>query len=119
MAAPEPTVVEAIEGPEPELELNPLPSLPIAAPSSSASLAAESTLLEQARREMRRAPALALQIAGEHAQRFPRGQLAAERTLIEVEALHRLGRSEQARARAKSLPAGTLYGERVEQILGQ
>ena len=119
LPAPEPVVVEAVEAPEPEPQLNPTPSLPVAAPSSAASLAAESTLLEQARREMRRAPAVALHIAGEHARRFPRGQLAAERTLIEVEALQRLGRGEQARARAKSLPSGTLYAERVEQLLGR
>lgn len=120
---------EAVVAPPPEplgapVELNPVPSLPLAQPSASSgsSLAAESTLLEQARREMRRAPAIALHIAGEHAQRFPRGQLAAERTLIEVEALHRLGRAQQARARAEPLlrgASGTLYSERVRQLLGE
>jgi hypothetical protein len=122
ITAPPPMVVEEV--PEPEPKLNPSPSLPVASPSGSgaASLSAESTLLEQARREMRRAPAVALQIAGEHSQRFPHGQLTAERTLIEVEALHRLGRKDQARARAQSLlrgAAGTLYAERVERLLGE
>lgn len=124
VAAAQPVVVETVEEPAPEPKLNPSPALPLAPPSGSgaASLAAESTLLEQARREVRRAPAVALQIAGEHAQRFPRGQLTAERTLIEVEALHRLGRKDQARARAQSLlrgAAGTLYAERVERLLGE
>lgn len=122
--APKVAVAPPPETPTAPPEVNPVPSLPqapLSAPSG-ASLSAESTLLEQARREMRRAPAIALQIAGEHAQRFPRGQLASERTLIEVEALHRLGRDEQARVRARALlrgASGNLYAERVRQLLGE
>lgn len=122
MKAPRPDVV-------PEAALVPQPALPAPtsvqsspAPSSSASLAAESLLLEQARRELRRAPAVALQIAAEHAQRFRRPQLAAERTLIQVEALHRLGRDAEARTLARGLLDGTsggLYAERVRQLLGE
>jgi hypothetical protein len=89
--------------------------------ASNASLAAESLLLEQARRELGRAPALALQIAAEHAQRFPRGQLGSERTLIQIEALHRSGRDGEARAlarRALGGASGGWYAERVRQLLG-
>ncbi len=121
-SAPAPVAEPAAEVPEAPLKLNPSPSLPGASASAAASLSAESTLLEQARREMRRAPALALQIAGEHAQRFPGGQLGSERTLIQVEALHRLGRDQEARARADGLlrgVSGDLYRERVQQLLGE
>ena len=110
------------------VELVPQPALPApasassgAAPSSSALLAAESLLLEQARRELFRSPAVALQIADEHAQRYPRAQLGAERILIQVEALHRLGRGAEARTRARSLldeTGGGLYAERVRRLLG-
>ena len=85
-------------------------------------MSAESSLLEQARREMRVAPALALRLAAEHARRFPRGQLAAERLLIQVEALHLLGRDAEARRLAAPLLSGVsggLYRERVQQLLGE
>jgi hypothetical protein len=108
---------------EPALKLNPTPSLPTPSASSGAgTLSAEAVLLEQARGEMRAAPAVALSIAAEHAQRFPRGQLASERALIQIEALHRLGRDTEARALAGGLLAGAtsgLYAERVHQLLGE
>jgi hypothetical protein len=119
-----PVVVVPVEpAPEPKPELNPTPALPAAPASvaSGSSLAAESLLLEQARREMRSAPATALQIVEEHAQRFPRGQLGSERTLLQIEALHRLGRDGEARALARRVLAGGstgLYAERIRQLLG-
>ncbi|HEY6078768.1 MAG TPA: hypothetical protein VIW29_08190 [Polyangiaceae bacterium] len=118
--AVEPTALPDVD----DAKVNPTPSLPVATPSASGagSLSAESTLLEQARREMRVAPALALQIAAEHARRFPRGQLSAERLLIQVEALHRLGRDAEARRLAAPLAngaSGGLYRERVRQLLGE
>ena len=115
----EPTLPNA-----PTQNLNPTPPLPApaAAVSAGASLAQESALLEQARREMRRSPGLALQIADEHGARFPRGQLASERALLQVEALHRLGRDAEARLLAAPLlkgASGDLYRERVGQLLGE
>ena len=105
------------------VKLNPSPSLPSpSAPSVAGTLSAEAALLEQARGQMRAAPALALALAAEHAQRFPRAQLASERTLIQIEALHRLGRDAQARSLARGLLAGAsagLYAERVHQLLGE
>jgi hypothetical protein len=70
---------------------------------------------------MRAAPEVALQIAAEHAQRFPRAKLAAERALIQIEALHRLGRDAEARALAQRISgsAGGLYAERIKQLLGE
>ena len=106
---------------EPEVAAaKPNPPPAVAAPSSSGTLSAESTLLEQARREVRRDPALSLSIAGEHAQRFPRGQLTSERTLIQVEALHRLGRYAEARSLGRGLLSGAsadLYRERARKLL--
>ena len=104
-------------------KLNPAPSLPFASSSApnAGTLSAEAALLEQARREMRNAPAVALAIAAEHAQRFPHGQLGAERTLIQIEALHRLNRDAEARSLARGLLSGSgsgLYAERVHQLLG-
>jgi hypothetical protein len=103
---------------------NRAPSSSVAFPSASGAglLSAEAALLEQARREMRAAPAVALAVAAEHAQRFPRGQLTSERTLIQIEALHRLGRDAEARRLARGLISGAgagLYSERVHQLLGE
>jgi hypothetical protein len=110
---------EAVE----QQKLNPAPSLPLpsAVGSAAGTLSAEAALLEQARRQMRAAPEVALGIAQEHATRFPRAQLASERTLIQIEALHRLGRDPEARALASRLLDGAstgLYAERVRQLLG-
>jgi hypothetical protein len=121
-AAPTPLSSAPASAPAPAPELNPSPSLPIASPlPSSGTLSLEAALLEQARREMRGAPSAALSIAAEHARRFPRGQLSAERTLIQIEALHRLERDAEARKLARGLTAGSasgLYAERVRQLLG-
>lgn len=127
--APAPARVEPEAVPEAEPapslpKLNPAPSLPVASPSSSGAgtLSAEAALLEQARRQMRAAPAVALSVAAEHGKRFPRGQLTSERTLIQIEALHRLNRDAEARALGRRLLSGTqtgLYAERVHQLLGE
>jgi hypothetical protein len=124
VAPPAPAVAPDIETDEPATKLNPTPSLPL--PSASVSgvgtLSAEAALLEQARGEMRAAPATALAIVAEHGRRFPHGQLASERTLIQIEALHRLGRDSEARALARGLLAGAtsgLYAERVHGLLGE
>jgi hypothetical protein len=112
-----------VRAPEPAPSVANRPSLPAAPPivSAAGTLSAEATLLERARREMRVAPALSLSIAAEHAERFPRGQLASERTLIQIEALHRLRRDSEARKLARGLlsgPSGDLYAERVSKLLG-
>ena len=123
-AAPPNALAPAVEvAPEPEPEPEqvkaaPAASFALASPSASgaSSLSVEAALLERARRELRAAPAVALSVATEHAQRFPRGQLSAERTLIQIEALHRLGRDGEARGLARGLLNGSnsgLYAERV------
>lgn len=119
-----PRAEPVVEPDAPVVKVNPTPSLPVATPSSSGAgtLSAEAALLEQARREMRGAPAVALSFAAEHAKRFPRGQLASERTLIQIEALHRLNRESEARSLGRGLLGGAgagLYRERVHQLLGE
>lgn len=90
------------------------------APSSSTELGEESALLERARRALSSAPEAALVLLREHAERFPRGQLAAERHLIEVDALYRVGRTSEAVTLAHQLLATSgsgLYSQRVERLL--
>jgi len=121
---------QASEPPTPEASptLNPPAELPRSerprAPAPSAStaggLAEESALLEQARRALGSAPSAALSRVREHARRFPDGQLAAERSLIEVEALYRMGHRAEARALAERLLSqggGDLYVGRVRRLL--
>lgn len=125
VVAPVPTLEPPAEPATPEpAKAAPSAAFPLASPSASGagSLSVEAALLERARRELRTAPAVALSVATEHAQRFPRGQLSAERTLIQIDALHRLGRDTEARALARGLLSGGnsgLYAERVHQLLGE
>ena len=93
---------------------------PTAAPSSSVDvLAEEAALLDRARAALG-SPAEALRITEEHAARFPRGKLGMEREMIAIEALRRLGRGAESRARAESLLArakGSLYEDRLRKML--
>jgi len=97
------------------------PALALPVPAhSAAGLAAESRLLELARRALQANPAEALELAREHERRFARPRLAAERTLIAIEALYRLDRHAQARALAEqwlARGADDLYRERVQRLL--
>lgn len=82
-----------------------------AAPASSASaggLERELSLLQRAHVAYRTGqPALALQLAREHANTFPHSQLAAEEQTIQVLSLCALGRTQDARALADRLRAGS------------
>jgi len=78
------------------------------------------TLLELARRALQEDPARALALSREHELGFRTPRLAAERTLIAIEALYRLDRHADARALAERwLARGTddLYRERVQRLL--
>jgi hypothetical protein len=59
-------------------------------------------LIEKARGSLDANPAVALAGIDEHARRFPRGQLAPEREYLRVRALRRLGRVDEAKARARA-----------------
>jgi type IV secretory pathway VirB10-like protein len=133
-AAPQPRVAPhtppVIESPAPSAPEPPaavvtaapaVPPPPSAA-SAAATLSAEAALLERARTEMRRDASMALAIADEHRARYPKGQLTSERLLIQIEALHRLHRDDEARALARRLLGGQstgLYAERVRALLGE
>jgi hypothetical protein len=84
-------------------------------------LAVETRLVERARASLVNDPALALRLGQEYAERFPRGQLRSANQCLIVEALQRLGRTDEARARAGALvdeePQG-LYAERVRRLAG-
>jgi hypothetical protein len=113
-AAPEPSP----EASEPEPAVTPEPSRPAAAPEPDA-LAAEVRWLEQARALLTNDPGSALRRASEHKARFPDGSLVAERELIAVEALLRLGRRTEAERRGEALQErfpGTLYRERLKSL---
>ncbi len=91
-----------------------------ASSASEDALAGEAKLLNQAHDVMATDPRKALAIAGEHAKRYPHGQLAAERELILVQALVKLGRAREAEARGRALRKSTpnsIYGERLDTIL--
>jgi hypothetical protein len=83
-------------------------------------LSRETKMLELARVVLESNPTQSLAIAEEHAQRFPNGQLLAERELIAVDALLRLGRREEAIKRAAPRLADapeSLYVKRLRQQL--
>jgi hypothetical protein len=60
----------------------------------------EAEFLERARGALAKSPAQALALANLHRSRFPGGVLAQEREVIAIEALKRLGRTEEATRRA-------------------
>ncbi|HMA94723.1 MAG TPA: hypothetical protein VKP30_18665 [Polyangiaceae bacterium] len=92
----------------------------LAASSPDGSLSDEAQLLETARESLDN-PARALALVRRHEVRYPKGQLGAERDLIAVDALLRLGRRSEAERRAaprlKQDP-NSLYAKRLRQLLG-
>jgi hypothetical protein len=94
---------------------------PAAAPASNAdTLAREIALVDAARANLGSAPARALTALDAHRREFPRGQLAAEREFLAVEALRRLDRIAEARARAAELEArypSSSYAARAARLL--
>jgi len=84
------------------------------------SIADEARLLENARAALSTDPNRALEIANAHQQLYPTGQMSAERELIAVDALLRLGRREEAEQRAaprlRQFP-NSLYARRLRQLL--
>jgi hypothetical protein len=81
----------------------------------------EVSLLESAQAASRGDPQRALDLTDRDALRFPNGALAQEREVIAIDALTRLGRMEDARARARqffqAFP-GSAHGPRVAALVG-
>jgi hypothetical protein len=81
----------------------------------------EVSLLEEAQATSRGDPQGALDLTDRDVLRFPNGALAQEREVIAIDALTRLGRMEDARARARqffqAFP-GSAHGPRVAALVG-
>ncbi|MDF2697032.1 MAG: hypothetical protein K0S65_5415 [Labilithrix sp.] len=131
--ATEPSVTHAIEkAPEiPTIDVRSLPDpkmpseLRKVGPASGKTAAPEETsegaLLHRAHAANAADPRQALALTAEHSRRFPNGMLAHEREVIAIEALARLGRADEARARAATFFAtypGSAYRRRVDDALG-
>jgi hypothetical protein len=85
-------------------------------------LAEEEALLEQARRSLTSSPGGALALLREHQQRFPAGQLTAERLFLSVDALRRVGdragAERQAQVLLKRFP-GSVYAGQLRGQVGE
>jgi hypothetical protein len=80
----------------------------------------EGQLLQSAGAAVDADPQAALAGLDQHEREFPRGQLAAERELLAVQALRNLGRNDEARARGEALIARfprTPYASRTRHLL--
>jgi hypothetical protein len=80
---------------------NPTSAEPSTARAKRPSGIPEDQLLEQARSALRSDPARALSLARQHQVEFPRGALSQEREVIAIEALRRLGRTDEAARRTE------------------
>ncbi len=107
MAAPSAeAAVEPAPSAAPDLSAAPPPKAPSIGKPSSDDLVAELTLLHQALAESRSGNAArALELARQHAQRYPNSRLRIERDAIEVRSLCSLGRAAEARKIADRLKA--------------
>jgi hypothetical protein len=66
-------------------------------------------------------PAESLALAETHATKFPGGKLGMEREIVIIDALRRLGRTAEARARGEAILArapGSVYEDRIRMIIG-
>jgi hypothetical protein len=82
-----------------------------------AQLASESELVDLARRSVASDPRKALALAQEHHRRFAGGPLSEEADFIEIEAMKRLGRFEEARAldeRFRKRYPSSIHGQTVQ-----
>ncbi len=116
MPALAPTLAGAVSPKAPE----PPPSLD--SRDSLDSLAREAAMLEESRAMVGANPSGALDELDRYAARFPEGRLRIESGLLAVEALKRLGRIDEARARGASLleqAHGSLYEARIRTLISE
>lgn len=93
-----------------------------AAPSEKPRREDEFELIQRAQDKLASEPASALTILQEHARLFPAGELTQERETMAIEALVRVHRKPEAKARASALVARfprTPYVARLESALGE
>lgn len=106
--------------PPPPAAIEVVPAPPAPSPPAVDTLAREAALLESARSSLTTDPERALAEIARHRAEFPQGQLSAEREILGIDALGRLGRHEEARARAETFLATSpqiVLKERVERIM--
>lgn len=85
-------------------------------------LADEARLISEAHAVLEAQPARALALTTTHRRLYAEGQLAAERELVAIDALMRLGRADAARTRAARLEAhypSSPYSARAQRILAR
>lgn len=99
-----PSVAEPEPEPVPPPAFVPMPRLP-RPPVDPEALARETVLIDRARAELKTDPQTALKSLVEHQQLFPQGALEGEMHLVELEALLRLGRRQEAEELARKLTA--------------
>ncbi len=78
-------------------------------------------MLDKARALLGSDPDAALAVLDAHAAAYPAGHMSLERELLALDALRRLQRVSEARARGESLlerARGSIYEARVRAILG-
>lgn len=84
--------------------------------------ASEWELVRQAREALGGDPGASLRLTAEHARLYPHGALAQEREVIAIDALVRLGRRDDAKARAEALLRrfpGTAHRAHIEALLAR
>lgn len=95
---PAPPPAPAIPAPAAKVETDPAPPEPKKLVKPSDDLVQEAALLHEAQSAWRAGQsARALQLANQHAQRFPRSQLANERDVLRVLSLCKLGQAQAAK----------------------
>ncbi|AUX30903.1 MULTISPECIES: hypothetical protein [Sorangium] len=116
--AAEPAPVARREAPRNTRPAAPAPDAIAAADNDD--LVRESNLVDQSRAALAQDPAAALAALARHEADFPRGRLAEEREFIAIRALMRLGRADEARARAAAFMArypSSSFAEPVRRIV--
>ncbi|WP_437592534.1 hypothetical protein [Sorangium sp. So ce1000] len=91
------------------------------AAADSDDLVRESNLVDASRAALAQDPEAALAALDRHQAEFPKGRLAEEREFIAIRALVRLGRADEARARAAAFFArypSSSFAEPVRRIVG-
>jgi hypothetical protein len=120
-ASPRPMVVASSpphrSAPPSASEAEPLPEPP---PVPAVEAETEVQLLQRAKDALAVNAARALALTEEHAARFPSGMHVQEREVFAIQALLRLGRRDEARARAASLLAtfpNSVHRRRIEALV--
>jgi hypothetical protein len=121
-ASPEPPA-SALQPAISESSAGALPTVTTKSPSGIAAEGpSELDLLHEARRLQNTDPAGALRAVARHIRLFPHGVLVQERELVALEALVRLGRGAEARARAATflrLYPESMYTPRLRKLVSQ